>query len=106
MVTCSHAGQETIVEQVQVTDLENAAYLPKGRCIKGMRAGNGNWRSPKAHFKSELNKPTDMFSFGIMVSASPILQNRLVDMRLQCIYAYTGRVALSHLLATSSFVFW
>lgn len=94
MVTCSHTGQETTVEQVQVTDLENAAHLPKGRCIKGMLAGNDNWRSPEAHFKGELNKPTDMFSFGIMVGASPILQNLLANMRLQCIYALLGRVIL------------
>ncbi|KFY90857.1 hypothetical protein V500_04927 [Pseudogymnoascus sp. VKM F-4518 (FW-2643)] len=77
MVTCSHAGEETKVERVQVTDLENAAHLQKGRCIKGMLAGNDNWRSPEAHFKGELNKPTDMFSFGIM-----------------CIYALLGRVIL------------
>ncbi|OBT74544.1 hypothetical protein VF21_07538 [Pseudogymnoascus sp. 05NY08] len=76
MVSSSHVGQET-TEQVQVTDLENAAHLPKGRCIKGMLAGNDNWRSPEAHFKGELNKPTDMFSFGIM-----------------CRYALLGRVIL------------
>ncbi len=68
MVNYRHVGQETIIEQVQITDLENAAYLPKGRCIKGMLAGNDNWRSPEAHFKGELNKPSDMFSFGAVVS--------------------------------------
>lgn len=94
MVTCNHAGQETTVGQVQVTDLENAAHLPKGRCIKGMLAGNDNWRSPEAHFKGELNKPTDMFSFGIMVSASPLLRNRHANGFLQCIYALLGRVIL------------
>ncbi|KAG4439251.1 hypothetical protein IFR05_005289 [Cadophora sp. M221] len=75
MVNCSHTGQKTVVEQVQVADLENAAYLPKGRCIKGMLAGNDNWRSPEGQFKAELNKPTDVFSFGIV-----------------CIYALLGRV--------------
>jgi len=68
MANCHHIGQETIVEQVQITDLENAAYLPKGRCIKGMLAGNDNWRSPEAHFKGEFNKPSDIFSFGVVVS--------------------------------------
>lgn len=33
---------ERRVREVQVTDLENAAYLPNGRCIKGMLAGNDN----------------------------------------------------------------
>lgn len=67
MVDCRDVGQETIVEQVQIIDLENAAHLPKGRCIKGMLAGNDNWRSPEAHFKGKLNKPTDVFSFGAVV---------------------------------------
>ncbi|RFU28457.1 hypothetical protein B7463_g7894, partial [Scytalidium lignicola] len=75
MVNCRHTGQEMIVEQVQIIDLENAAYLPKGRCIKGMLAGNDNWCSPEAHFKGELNKPTDIFSFGTV-----------------CVYAMLGRV--------------
>ncbi len=92
MVNCRGVGQETIVEDVQITDLENAAYLPKGRCIKGLLAGNDNWRSPEAHFKGELNKPTDMFSFGIVVSASTLSENPLTDMPRQCIYAVLGRV--------------
>lgn len=70
MVNCCHTDQETTVEQVQVIDLENAAYLPEGTCIKGWPAGHDNWRSPEAHFEGVLTKPTDIFSFGIMVSAS------------------------------------
>lgn len=68
MVNCSHIGEDVDIRQAQLIDLENAAYLPKGRCIKGMLAGNDNWRSPEAHFKGELNKPTDIFSFGAAVS--------------------------------------
>lgn len=68
MVQCRQTAHNTTIEQVQLTDLENAAYLPKGRCIKGMLAGNDNWRSPEAYFKGELNKPSDMFSFGLVVS--------------------------------------
>lgn len=70
MVDCRDREEETIVERVLLTDLENAAYLPEGRCMKGMLAGNGNWRSPEAHFRGELNKPTDMFAFGIIVGTS------------------------------------
>ena len=70
MVNCQNKDQDTVVEQVKVTDLENAAYLPKGRCIKGMLAGNDNWRSPEAHFKGELSKPSDIFSFGLVVGAT------------------------------------
>lgn len=72
MVDRCNAQDKTIIEHVQIIDLENDAHLPKGRCIEGMLAGNDNWRSPEAHFKGELNKPTDMFSFAIVVS-NPIL---------------------------------
>ncbi|PGH16902.1 serine/threonine protein kinase [Polytolypa hystricis UAMH7299] len=59
MVNYRGTGPETIVEQVQIIDLENAAYLPKG----------------EAHFKGELNKPPDIFSFAAV-----------------CIYAMLGQV--------------
>jgi hypothetical protein len=68
MVDSHDNVQDTMVERVQLIDLENAAYLPDGRCIKGMLAGNANWRSPEAHLKGELNKPADIFSFGVVVS--------------------------------------
>jgi serine/threonine protein kinase len=58
-----------VLDKVQLSDLDNAAYLPNGRYIKGMIAGNENWRSPEAFFKSKLSNPADMFSFGIVVSA-------------------------------------
>lgn len=67
MVNCKRDGDTTTVEQVMLIDLENAAHLPNGRCIKGMLAGNDNWRSPEAHLKGELSMPTDMFSFGLIV---------------------------------------
>jgi hypothetical protein len=70
MVNFRGGGTGTIVEQVKIIDLENAAYLPKGRCIKGMLAGNDSWRSPEGHFKGELNKPSDIFSFATVVSIS------------------------------------
>ena len=68
MVDFHGSGSEFVVEKAQLTDLENAAFLPKGRCIKGMLPGNDNWRSPEGHLQGELNKPTDIFSFGAMVS--------------------------------------
>jgi serine/threonine protein kinase len=36
-----------------------------------------------------------MFSFGIVVSASSLSENRLADVLLQCIYALLGRVIFS-----------
>jgi hypothetical protein len=67
-VNYEHREATTVVEQVKLSDLENAAYLPKGRCIQGMLAGNENWRSVEGHFKGELGKPTDLFAFGLVVS--------------------------------------
>ncbi|PPJ57953.1 hypothetical protein CBER1_11087 [Cercospora berteroae] len=75
MVNSSYDTNTTTVEQVMLIDLENAAHLPASRCVKGMLAGNENWRSVEAHFKGELSKPSDMFSFGLI-----------------CLYAVFGRV--------------
>lgn len=69
MVNYRGTGPDTIIEQAQIIDLENAAYLPKGRYIKGMLAGNDTWRSPEGHFKGELNRPSDIFSFATVVSS-------------------------------------
>lgn len=78
MVNYHQLNQSMEVERVQLIDLENAAYLPKGRCIKGMLAGNDNWRSPEVHFKGELNKPTDIFSFAAVVCHSCHVQRFLL----------------------------
>jgi hypothetical protein len=44
-----------------------------------MLAGNDDWRSPEAHFKGELNKPTDIFSFGIVVRPQLLLLLLVTD---------------------------
>jgi hypothetical protein len=72
-------AQDSAIESVQLIDLENAAHLPDGRCIKGMLAGNANWRSPEAHLKGELNKPADIFSFGIVVSTFSLYESIAKD---------------------------
>lgn len=68
MVDCEGNGQEAVIKRVQITDLENAAYLPRTRCIKGALLGNDYWRSPEGILKGELQKPADIFSFGAVVS--------------------------------------
>lgn len=57
----------TASDAVEITDLENAVWLKPGKNIQGILAGNDNWRSPEAHLRAKLNKPTDLFSFGAMV---------------------------------------
>lgn len=86
MADCRGEGEDTVVDIVQLTDLENAIYLPRGRCIKGMLAGNDNWRSPEAHLKGELNKPTDVFSFGAVVSA-PLTCSNLSNLTVHLCHA-------------------
>jgi serine/threonine protein kinase len=80
LINCSHHDTETSVEQVQISDFENAAYLPKGRRIKGMLAGNDNWRCPEGHFKGELNKPSHMYSSRVVVGLSMLIANLVANM--------------------------
>lgn len=60
------------VEQVQLIDLEDAAHVPPGTALRGMQLGNWMWRSPESHAEGPIEKPSDMFSFGIVVRAHRI----------------------------------
>ncbi|RMY08536.1 hypothetical protein D0868_04747 [Hortaea werneckii] len=87
LVDYEQHDEATTMKRVMLSDLENAAHLPNGRCIKGMLAGSDVWRSVEAHLKGELSKPTDMFSFGrVLVSqgAEPLA------IRLQRLVSYFG----------------
>ncbi|KAF2254365.1 kinase-like protein [Trematosphaeria pertusa] len=64
-------GGEITVEQVQVADIEDAAYVPKDCVIKGRQVGNWMWRSPEAHASAEVHTPSDMFSFGLVLTTHP-----------------------------------
>ncbi|KAI8944636.1 kinase-like protein [Xylaria longipes] len=56
----------TVIEQVQLADLEDSAHVPPNCDIVGKQAGNWMWRSPEAHASGPVNKPSDMFSFGVV----------------------------------------
>ncbi|OOF93083.1 hypothetical protein ASPCADRAFT_8030 [Aspergillus carbonarius ITEM 5010] len=56
----------TTIERVQLGDLEDAVYIPLGSSMVGKRAGNWMWRSPEAHAKGRVNKPSDIFSFALV----------------------------------------
>lgn len=56
------------VTEVRLADLEDSAIVPQGSAIIGRQMGNWMWRSPEAHAEGPMNKPSDMFSFGIVVS--------------------------------------
>jgi hypothetical protein len=57
-----------VIEQVQLADIEDAAYVPLGYDIVGKQVRNWMWRSPEAHAQGRVNKPSDIFSFGVVVS--------------------------------------
>lgn len=68
MVNCRDTGIKTIVEQVQIANAENAAYLRNRKFMKGRLTGESSWRSPEAHLMGKLSAPSDMFSFAVVVS--------------------------------------
>ncbi|RMD39582.1 hypothetical protein DV735_g5538, partial [Chaetothyriales sp. CBS 134920] len=63
------------VRQVQIADMEDAAYIPGNSAVVGRAGGNLMWRSPEAHASSRVQRPSDIFSFGVV-----------------CIYVLTKRV--------------
>ncbi|KAH9224723.1 kinase-like domain-containing protein [Leptodontidium sp. 2 PMI_412] len=66
------------IKEVQLADIEDAAYVDPNSDIVGIQIGNLMWRSPEAHTQGRVNKPSDIFSFGIV-----------------CIYAVTKQVIFS-----------
>jgi serine/threonine protein kinase len=63
-----HGQRQVSVDHVQIADVEDACHVPPGRTIRGTQIGNWMWRSPEAHAQGPLGKPSDMFSFGLVVS--------------------------------------
>ncbi|KAL9625998.1 MAG: hypothetical protein Q9204_007667 [Flavoplaca sp. TL-2023a] len=68
LVQWSQTSHGMIIDEVRLGDLEDSAYVPPGSNIRGRQVGNQNWRSPEAHTEGRVNKSSDMFSFGIVVS--------------------------------------
>lgn len=68
MVDYKSGALGAIVSDVQLTGFENAAYLGNDRNVEGMPVANENWGSPEAICRGLVNKPTDVFSFGLVVS--------------------------------------
>jgi len=62
------ADDEIVVEQVQLTDLEDACFMPPNAAIVGLQPGNWMWHSPEAHAQGPCSESTDMFSLGLVVS--------------------------------------
>ncbi|KAL3440890.1 kinase-like domain-containing protein [Aspergillus insuetus] len=62
-------GNDIHVEKVQLGDLEDAAHIPLDCDMVRKQAGNWMWRSPKAHARGPVNKPSDLFSFALFAFA-------------------------------------
>ncbi|CZT14128.1 related to calcium/calmodulin dependent protein kinase [Ramularia collo-cygni] len=65
--TRPESKKEWQIAKVQITDLEDSAYLhyPESAVV-GAQLGNIMWRSPEAHAMGPIRKPSDMFSFGLV----------------------------------------
>ncbi|MCJ1280773.1 hypothetical protein MMC26_000090 [Xylographa opegraphella] len=80
---------------VRLGDLEDSAYVPNGNNIRGRQVGNQNWRSPEAHAEGRVNKPSDIFSFGI-VCIYAVLKHVIFHVDEEALP--DGEVALAHVL--------
>lgn len=71
-VNWNQADKGITIEKVQLGDLEDAVYIPPGSSMLGKQAGNWMWRSPEAHARGRVNKPSDIFSFALVVSITTL----------------------------------
>jgi hypothetical protein len=63
------AEGQTYIERVNLADTDNAAKVLHGTHITGIQVGNVMWRRPKAQAGIHIGKKSDVFSFGMLVSA-------------------------------------
>jgi serine/threonine protein kinase len=80
LVDWDESDGDTTIRQVQIADIEDAAYVPDNCAIVGRQVGNWMWRSPEAHASGQVHKPSDIFSFGIVVSFNAIVGPSIVDL--------------------------
>lgn len=67
-VDCDLVDGTIKVERAQIGDLEMGSMIPPGLNVRGARLGNPMWRSPESHAAARINTPSDVFSFGLVVS--------------------------------------
>ena len=73
--------QDTVtLKRVQLCDLEDSVILPEGKYLRDGTCGNQFWRSPESWAKAAQGTQSDMFSFGIVVSAlrTSIIKNSMM----------------------------
>lgn len=55
-----------VIQDVKLSDLEDAVLLEPGTAIEGATLGNKLWRSPESWTGAVQEHPSDIFSFGIV----------------------------------------
>lgn len=80
MVDWDEADGNITIQRVQIADIEDAAYVPDNCAIVGRQVGNWMWRSPEAHASGQVHKPSDVFSFGIVVSFYATKDSSIADL--------------------------
>lgn len=71
MVDVASPQSRSKIGKVQLVDLEDTAYLHfPNSAVMGAQVGNMMWRSPEAHAMGPVRKPSDMFSFGLVVRST------------------------------------
>lgn len=56
------------IERAYLIDMENALPVKDEHFMYDIDIGHRFWRSPEAHARRMIGKPTDIFSFGLIVS--------------------------------------
>lgn len=90
MVRTTDGPHGLVVEQTQLTDLEDGAHCPLPGNFIGAQLGNWMWRSPEAHAEGPINKPSDIFAFAIVVSREclplPLIENIVSTLVIRSAY--------------------
>ncbi len=77
------------IERVVLSDLDCALKL-KGEKLLDHRTGNVMWRSPEGQIGKGIGKPSEVFSYGLMVSELFLSKKATAKCCSQCLYTVTG----------------
>ena len=77
------------IERVVLSDLDCALKL-KGEKLLSYRMGNVMWRSPEGQMGMGIGKPSEVFSFGLVVSELFLGKKVVTKHCLKCLYTITG----------------
>lgn len=69
-------GQLVMIQDVKLSDLEDAVQLQPDTAVEGAVLGNKLWRSPESWTGAMKETPSDVFSFGVV--AIYVMLNKMV----------------------------